>query len=248
MARSTTVGNRLLAALSAEDLDLLAPHVQNVSFELDAVLVHSGDELDKVYFPHSGAIAFLVDLPDGHTAATTLIGEEGAVGSLTALGPSNSAVTATARASGTASQISTTKFQLACTRSFALRHVVQVHLRTQLLQLQDVAACNAVHSVERRMARWLLQLHDRVASDMLPLTQEALAQLLGVRRTTVTLTMAKLRAAGAIKAERRGLLEIDRARLENMVCGCYEVMQRRIGRVYDEELHHNMTVPLRAGV
>jgi CRP-like cAMP-binding protein len=230
------VGNRLLAALPAADLNLLTPHLQNVSFELDTVLVHAGDQLNKVYFPHSGVIAFMVEVPEGQTVATTLMGSEGAIGSLTVLGPSISAVTATARIAGTASQILATKLQHACARSFAIRHVVQVHLRTQLLQLQDVAACNALHSVERRMARWLLQIHDRVADDVLPLTQEALAQLLGVRRTTVTLTMSKLRAAGAIKSERRGLIEIDRVRLEGMVCGCHAVMQRRIGRRYDEEL------------
>lgn len=242
--RSTTVGNRLLAALPAADCSLLAPHLQTVSFELDTVLVHAGDRLDKVYFPHTGAIAFMVEVPDGQTVATTLMGSEGAVGGLTVLGPSSSPVTATARVAGTASQILATKLQHACARSSAIRHVVQVHLRTQLLQLQDMAACNALHSVERRMARWLLQLHDRVADDALPLTQEVLAQLLGVRRTTVTLTMSKLRAAGAIRSERRGLIEIDRGRLETTVCGCYAVMQRRIGRAYDEELSAPQRAPL----
>jgi CRP-like cAMP-binding protein len=244
MARSMMAGNKLLAALPAEDLDLLMPHVQNISLELDTVLVHSGDELDTVYFPHSGAVAFMVDLPDGRTVASTMIGDEGAVGALTVLGPSSSPVSVTVRAPGTASQISSTKFRLACTRSFAIRHVVQVHLRTQLLQLQNVAACNAVHSVERRMARWLLQLHDRAAEDVLPFTQDALAQLLGVRRTTVTLTMNKLRAGGAIKYERRGLLAIDRARLQAKACECYQVMQSRIGRMYHEQL----SVPERATV
>jgi hypothetical protein len=86
------------------------------------------------------------------------------------------------------------------------------------------------------MARSLLQLHDRVADDVLPLTQETLAQLLGVRRTTVTLTMAKLRGTGAIRSARRGFVEVGRARLESMACGCYAVMQSRIDRTYEEEL------------
>ena len=88
----------------------------------------------------------------------------------------------------------------------------------------------------RSSARWLLQLHDRVEDDAIPLTQEILAQLLGVRRTTVTLTMSRLRATGAIRSERRGCVEIDRARLESMACECYAVMQSRIGRGYDLEL------------
>ena len=111
---------------------------------------------------------------------------------------------------------------------------MQVHARALLLQLQ-LAACNALHRVDGRMARWLLQLHDRVPGDFLPVTQEGLAQLLGVRRTTVTLTMSKLRAAGAIPSDRRGFVEIDRARLERVACCCY-AMQRKIDRMYRQEL------------
>jgi CRP-like cAMP-binding protein len=235
-AHRTSVGNKLLAALPPEDLGLLTPHFQKISFEPDAVLVRSGHELDQVYFPHSGAIVFMVDMPDGQTVATTLMGWEGALASLSVLGPSRSSVTAIARVAGTASRISAAKFRLAYARSAAIRHVVQVHARTLLLQLQHVAACNALHRVDDRMARWLLQLHDRVPHDVLPLTQEALAQLLGVRRTTVTLTMSKLRAAGAIRSDRRGLIEVDRPKLHGMACECYALMQRRIDRMYREEL------------
>ena len=95
--RPTSIGNRLLAALPPADFGLLTPHFQKVSFEPDAVLVRSGDELDQVYFPHSGAIAFMVDMPDGQTVATTLMGREGALASLSVLGPSRSSVTAIAR-------------------------------------------------------------------------------------------------------------------------------------------------------
>ncbi|WP_376707569.1 Crp/Fnr family transcriptional regulator [Bradyrhizobium glycinis] len=230
------IGNRLLAALPPADLALLTPHFQTVSFEPDAVLVRSGDELDPVYFPHRGAIAFMLDMPDGQTVATTLMGREGALASFSVLGPSPSSVTAIARIAGTASVISAAKFRAAHAQSAAIRNVVQVHARAVLLQLQHVAACNALHRVDGRMARWLLQLHDRVPDDRLPVTQEALAQLLGVRRTTVTLTMSKLREVGAVPADRRGFLEIDRTRLEKVACDCYALMQRTIDRMYCEEL------------
>ena len=232
----TSIGNRLLAALPPADLGLLTPYFQKVSFEPDAVLVRSGDELDPVYFPDSGAIAFMLDMPDGQTVATTLMGREGALASFSVLGPSLSSVTAVARVAGTASLISAAKFRAAYARSAAIRNVVQVHARALLLQLQHVAACNALHRVDGRMARWLLQLHDRVPDDLLAVTQEALAQLLGVRRTTVTLTMSKLRAAGAVPSDRRGFVEIDRARLERVACDCYALMQRKIDRMYCEEL------------
>ena len=100
------------------------------------------------------------------------------------------------------------------------------------MQFQHVAACNALHSVEARLARWLLHIHDRVDGDFLPLTQEALSQLLGVRRTTVTLVVRKLRASGAIRSDRRGLIEIDRPRLEEATCECYEVMRRKIDQIF----------------
>ncbi|MEH2611828.1 Crp/Fnr family transcriptional regulator [Bradyrhizobium sp. AZCC 1693] len=235
-AQPTGVGNRLLAALPPGDLGLLTPHFQKISFEPDAVLVRSGDELDQVCFPHSGAVVFMVDMPDGQTVATTLMGWEGALASLSVLGPSRSSVTAIARVAGTASRISAAKFRLAYARSPAIRHVVQVHARTLFLQLQHVAACNALHRVEGRMARWLLQLHDRVSDDVLSLTQDALAQLLGVRRTTVTLMMSKFRAAGAIRSDRRGIVEVDRTRLDSMACECYALMQHRIDRMHCQEL------------
>jgi hypothetical protein len=101
------------------------------------------------------------------------MGREGALASFSVLGPSRSSVTAVARVAGTASRISAPKFRLAYARSAAVRHVAQVHARTLLLQLQHVAACNALHRVEGRLARWLLQLHDRVPDHVLPLTQDA---------------------------------------------------------------------------
>lgn len=230
------IGNWLLAALPPADLGLLTPYFQKVSFEPDAVLVRSGDELDPVYFPHSGAIAFMLDMPDGQTVATTLMGREGALASFSVLGPSLSSVTAIARIAGTASLISAAKFRAAYAQSAAIRNVVQVHARAVLLQLQHVAACNALHRVDGRMARWLLQLHDRVPDDLLPVTHDALAQLLGVRRTTVTLSMSKLREAGAVPSDRRGFVEIHRPRLEMVACDCYALMQRNIDRMYCQEL------------
>jgi DNA-binding transcriptional MocR family regulator len=103
------------------------------------------------------------------------------------------------------------------------------------MQLQHVAACNALHSVEARMARWMLHIHDRIDGDILPLTQEVLSQLLGVRRTTVTHVVRELRVSGAIRSDRRGLIEIDRPRLEEAACECYEVMRRRIDESFSPE-------------
>jgi CRP-like cAMP-binding protein len=235
--RQTSIGNRLLEALPPADFQLLSPHLQNAAFELDTVMIRSGDQFDQVFFPKSCVVAFMVEMPDGQTVATTLMGREGAVGSLSVLrGSLLCPVNVTVRVAGTAGQISAQKLQVAYARSAAIRHVMHMHFRAQFLQLQQAVACNALHPVERRAARWLLELHDRVGDEMLPVTQEVLAQLLGVRRTTVTQTMSRLRAAGAIKSDRRGWVEIDRARLESAACNCYRVTRRIVDHTYDREL------------
>ncbi|TKT71644.1 Crp/Fnr family transcriptional regulator [Afipia massiliensis] len=235
MDRSVIVGNRLLAALPPADFRLLAPHLQKVPLEQDVVLLQSGDRIEQVYFPLSGAIAFMLDMPSGQTVATGLIGHEGAAGILSVLGPSRSSVTAVVRVAGIASRIPASRFHTAFTHSAAIRHAVQTHTTALLVQFQHLAACNALHPVDARMARWLLHIHDRIDSNVIPLTQEALSQLLGVRRTTVTLVVRKLRASGAVRSDRRGLIEIDRPRLEEAACECYEIMRRKFDRIFPQE-------------
>ena len=229
------LGNRLLASLPPADFDLLAPHFRKVSLDRYAVLVRSGDRIEQIYFPRSGAISFMQDMPDGQTVATAMIGNDGAVGILSALGPSRSPITAVVNMSGTALQISPARFFSAFNHSTALRHSVQMHTMAMLVQFQHVAACNALHSVEARLARWLLHIHDRTHIEHLPLTQEALSDLIGVRRTTITQVVSKLRESGAIRANQRGLIEIDRPRLEAAACECYSVMRRRIDRIVSAE-------------
>jgi CRP-like cAMP-binding protein len=228
----TCIANRLLAALPPADLGLLTPYLQQVSLKQDAVLVRSGDRNEKVYFPHSGTISFMLDTPNGQTVATSIIGHEGAVGMLSVLGPSRSPTTAIVRVAGIASQISASRFHEAFGRSSAIKHAVQTHTRALLMQFQHVAACNALHDVEARMARWLLHIRDRIDSTAIPLTQEALSHLLGVRRTTVTHVVHKLRMSGAIRSDRRGLIEIDRTRLEEAACECYEVMRCKFDQIF----------------
>jgi len=235
MEQRRRVGNRLLAALPPADFDLLAPHLRKVPLERDAVLVRSGDPIEQIYFPRSGTIAFITDMPNGQTVATAVVGNEGAVGILTALGPSRSPITAVVRVAGTALQIPPARLHAALSRSSALRHTVQTHTRALLAQFQHVAACNALHSVEARMARWLLHIHDQTDGNFLPLTQEALSELLGVRRTTVTHVVHKLRILRAIRSNGRGLSEIDRPLLEAVACECYEIMRRRIDRIVSPE-------------
>ncbi|WFU46128.1 Crp/Fnr family transcriptional regulator (plasmid) [Bradyrhizobium sp. CB82] len=232
MTRPGGISNRLLAALPAAEFDLLASELVTVALDHDAVLARAGDQIEHVFFPHSGAISLMFEMANGQTVATAAVGREGAVGLLSVLGPSPSAATAVVRAAGTASRIPASRFHAAFNRSPAIRHAVQIHTRAMLMQFQLGAACNALHPVEARMARWLLHFRDHIDHDMLPLTQEALSQMLGVRRTTVTLLMRNLRAAGGIRSDRRGQLEIDRSRLAAMACECHSTMRLEVEEIF----------------
>jgi CRP-like cAMP-binding protein len=231
MDHSTRIGNRLLAALPLADFHLLAPHLRKVALEPGTAVMRSGDPIEHIYFPLSGMIAFIMEMQNGQTVATAIIGNEGATGIVSALGASRAPTTAIVRVAGTALQIAPARFQAALGRSGALGNVVRALTQTLLAQFQHVAACNALHSVEARTARWLLHIHDRSEGDSLALTQETLSELLGVRRTTVTHVVQKLRSAGAIRSNRRGLIEIDRPLLEASACECYRLMCRRIERI-----------------
>jgi CRP-like cAMP-binding protein len=235
MEQRTSLGNRLLSALPPADLDLLAPHLRKAPLERDVALVQAGDVVEQIYFPCSGLIAFVMDMPNGQTVATAVVGNEGAAGILSTLGPIRSPMTAVVRVAGTTWQISPARFHAALTRSQALPSLVHAHMRSLLVQFQHIAACNALHSVEARLARWLLQVHDQMDSDVLPLTQGRLSELLGVRRTTVTQVVCKLRESGAIRSNRRSSIEINRPRLEAAACECYSIMRRRIDHIVPAE-------------
>jgi CRP-like cAMP-binding protein len=226
------IGNRLLAALPPADFDLLVPELETVALDQDAVLSREGDQIEHVFFPHSGAISLMIDMADGQTVATAAVGREGAVGILSVLGPSPSASTAIIRAAGSASRVPASRFHAAFNRSPAIRHAVLIHIRAMLIQFQLGAACNALHPAEARMARWLLHLRDCVDHDVLPLTQDALSQILGVQRTTVTVLMRNLRASGAIRSDRRGQIEIDRSRLAAAACECHRNMRLEVEDIF----------------
>jgi CRP-like cAMP-binding protein len=225
---SASVGNRLLDALPRRDYELLAPYLRKVALERDEVLFHSAGLAEQIFFPTSGLIASIMEMPDGETVAVAVAGNEGVSGLLVSLGPFPSPVTAVVRIEGFAWQISPARFNAALRRSSAIGTMVQMFTRALLAQLQHIAACNALHSVEQRMACWLLRLHDHVENDEVLVTQEVMAELLGVRRPTVTQVAAKLKEAGAIRSSRRGYVEIDRARLEASTCPCYRALSSRI--------------------
>jgi CRP-like cAMP-binding protein len=220
--------NRLLAALGPEHIGLLVPHLANTELEQGAMLQEQGEGIERVYFPHSGMISLVAVMQQGNAVETATIGREGAVGAMSGLGPRHAFTRAVVQMPGTASQIATTKLQQVVRQSTAIRDIIVHYNEVLLAQVQQSAACNALHEAEARFCRWLLQSRDRSDSDVVPITQEFLAQMLGVRRTTVTLVAQSLQDDGLLRY-RRGRIEIvDRAGLEARACECYGVVRREI--------------------
>jgi CRP-like cAMP-binding protein len=219
--------NRLLAALLPADFSLLASHLKDMHFKQGTVLQEAGDGIEHVYFPHTGMISLLAVMQAGNCVETATIGREGAVGAMAGLGGRIAVARAVVQVEGSSSQISVSRFQIAVGESTGIRGLIGRYNDVQMGLINQSAGCNALHQVEARQCRWLLQTRDRSDSDTLTLTQEFLSQMLGVRRTTVTLLAQELQSAGLIRY-RRGRIEIvDRAGLEKKACECYEVVRRR---------------------
>jgi CRP-like cAMP-binding protein len=216
--------NRLLASLPRDDFDRLAPHLSTVSMPQGVVLNESGDEVDQIYFPHHGMLSLLAVLRDGKAIETATVGREGVVGAMAGLGLYKSLVRVVAQMPLSCSKIAATHFRTAAASSEPIRNLCIRYNEVLLSQARVTAACNALHSIEARFCRWLLQSADRAASDTVNLTQEFLAEMLGVRRTSVTEVASKVQSTGAI-AYSRGVIKIlDRAALLRMSCECYQTL------------------------
>jgi CRP-like cAMP-binding protein len=206
--------NRLLGALRPSDFAFLSPHIKDLHFKQDMVLQEAGDPIEYVYFPHSGMISVLAAMQEGTAVETATVGREGAVGIMAGLGGRHAAGRAVGQVEGRISQISAAPFRAAVAQSDGIRDIVVRYNDTQMALIQQSAGCNALHHVEKRLCRWLLQTRDRSDSDVLPLTQEFLSQMLGVQRTSVTMVARQLQTDGLIHY-RRGRVEIiDRDGLE----------------------------------
>ncbi len=219
--------NRLLDVLPVIDVALLTPHLKTDHFEQGALLQEADEPIDQVYFPHSGMISLLAVMRDGAGVETATIGREGAVNAVAGLGGLISAPRAVMQIAGDVGQIPAPKFRAAVEASPTLRSFVARYHDVHLALVQQTAGCNALHQMDARLCRWLLQTRDRCESDAVPLTQEFLSEMLGVQRTSVTAVARSLQNEGLIRY-RRGRVDIlDRAGLERRSCECYETVRRR---------------------
>jgi CRP-like cAMP-binding protein len=223
--RSTSpLDNKLLASLPRRDFDLLAPNLSTVSLPQGMITCEAGAEVDHVYFPHSGMLSMLVVMQDGRAIETATVGREGAVGAMAGLGLYKSLVRATVQLPLAASKIASAPFRKAVAASGALRDLCVSNNEAMLTQARLTAACNAVHHIDERFCRWLLQSADRAAANTVALTQELLAEMLGVRRTSVTEVARRMQDQGVITYSRGVITILDRPRLEQLSCECYQTL------------------------
>jgi CRP-like cAMP-binding protein len=216
--------NKLLASLPRGDFERLLPHLTTVALQQGTVLMESGDEVDQIYFPISGMLSLLAVLRDGKAIETATVGREGVVGAMAGLGLYKSLVRVVVQMPLACTKIAATHFRTVAAISDPVRNLAIRYNEVLLSQARVTAACNALHSIEARFCRWLLQCADRAGSETVPLTQEFLAEMLGVRRTSVTEVASKVQSAGAI-AYSRGVINIlDRSALMRMSCECYETL------------------------
>jgi CRP-like cAMP-binding protein len=216
--------NKLLSSLPRDQFDLLAPHLVTHSLEQGLALIEAGDEFDYVYFPHYGMLSLLAVLKDGKAIETATVGREGVVGAMAGLGLYKSLVRVVVQLPIGVTKISATQFRKVASGSDAIRDLCIQYNEVLLSQARVTAACNAVHVIEARFCRWLLQSADRAGSSTVNLTQEFLAEMLGVRRTSVTEVASRIQIAGAINYSRGVINILDRPALEKMSCECYQTL------------------------
>ncbi|WP_246389377.1 Crp/Fnr family transcriptional regulator [Microvirga mediterraneensis] len=229
------VTNRLLVSLSPSDRALLEPHLEAVTLYQGEILFDPGDDVTRTYFPGgSTMVSLIVLMHSGRGAEAATIGREGAVGGIVSSGHKPAFTRAEVQIPGPALRIETTRLEEAKVRSSTLRDLFSRYADALLAQIIQSVACNALHSLEARCCRWLLTTQDRVNSTEIPLTQEALAEMLGVQRTTITGVARALRARGLIRYARGQIIVMDRTRLQEASCECYAAVNQHFNRVLPE--------------
>src|SRR5262245_46807581 len=217
--------NRLLAALAPKTLELLRCELRSISLNAGRTLYEPGGDIDQVYFPHGGLVSLLVVADDGQSVEIAIVGRDGAVGLQAGFGPRRSFTLAVTQIGGQFSVIRADRFAAIVQNDPTLCDVIVRYIEMHWAEAQQTAACNAVHEASARLCRWLLQCADRIGADEIELTQELLGQMLGVRRTTITLMAQSVHDRGYIRYRRGHIRILDREGLKKSSCPCYTVLQ-----------------------
>jgi CRP-like cAMP-binding protein len=223
--------NSFLNSLAAADIAVLKPHLRTVDLVQGHLLFDVSDSIHQVYFLHSGIVSLVVSLATGETIESAMIGRESVVGGSAGLNGHASVCKAIVQIAGSASVLDADRLRFLAQTSSACRTALFRHEQMILVQAQQSAACNATHTIEARLARWLLRSRDLQGSDDLVLTQEFLGQMLGVRRTSVSVVANTFQQAGFIRYSRGHIRILNLEGLRETTCECYQSVKTQADRL-----------------
>jgi CRP-like cAMP-binding protein len=225
-ALNRRVGNRILLAIPDDEFRAIRPHLESMELESHRVLHEAHEALQDVYFPNDGLLSLVVVLADGKTVEAGIVGKEGLVGIPAIAGLSRSPLREVVQIAGDGLRIPAATLRELLATTPELHHELERFSVVLGLQVAQTAACNRLHEVEKRLARWLLMAQDRVRSELLPITHDFLATMLGTDRPSVSLAAGVLQKAGMIEYSRGSVKILNRAELEKAACECYGVIRR----------------------
>ena len=238
--------NRLLELLTPDDFDRLRPHLEETSLKYRMPLYEAQEPIDFVYFPVTGVASLVDTMVDGRAAEVGTIGNEGVVGVPVILGDRLAPSSVYIQVPGAGLRLPANIFRQELDQSSTMRMVMLRYVHAMFNAVTQSAACNHFHNIEQRCCRWLLMTHDRVQSEEFLLTQEFLAMMLGIRRTSVTSAATKLKRRKLIKYSRGYVTILDRAGLEHHSCECYSVTKREFDRMLGVPTGRDAVDPPRA--
>ena len=225
--------NRLLAGLSPQEYARLEPHLTRVQLTEKQALALPNEPIETIYFPIAAVTSVLALSAEGAQIEVATVGNEGLIGLPVFLGAETSPAFAFAQVAGTADGMSTDVFRREAAFPGPFREVIQLYTQAFLVQVSQSTVCNQFHSTQQRLARWLLSVQDRVGRTEFPLTQRFIAQMLGVRRETVSEVAAALQSLGLITYRRGRVTVRDRPALELAACTCYRIVRDEFDRLLD---------------
>ena len=225
---SNWLRNRLLLALPSRNLKRLMPELEQICCQRAQVLMDADSTLDHVFFPDSGVVSVVAVYADGSIIEMATIGREGCSGVQAILGAKRSSVQLLVQIPGSATKMSRAAFTRAMRSMPSFKSVMDAYVQAFLEQVMVSVACNGAHNLKQRLARWLLMMRDRSDGDALPITQNLLAEMLGVQRPTITNTARELERAGLIERGRRQVTILDRPGLMEASCECYQLVRARL--------------------
>jgi len=223
--------NHLLAALTPDERERIFPHLQFVELKLGQVLYESGDTLSHVYFPTDCIVSMLYVLSDGATAEIAVAGNEGLIGISLFMGGETTPNRAVVQSAGHAYRLAGQRIKDEFHHDGSLQNLFLRYTQALITQMAQTAVCNRHHSVDQQLCRWLLLSLDRLPANKLKMTQELIANMLGVRREGVTEAAGKLQKLGVIRYSRGQITILDRPHLERLCCECYAVVKKEEDRL-----------------